>query len=362
MSKQISVSIIVPVYNAESHIKRCFDVLLKQDFKESVEIIMVDDASTDNSVDLIKKYNVPNLSLYRLESNSGASAARNVGLKKAIGEYVYLMDVDDTISVDALKTLYAVAKQNDCDFVFSDFKRILNSENQRNNTYNYPADKVFEKNDLLENMQKEIRNPSAGHLGLFGCNGRLIRRTVISNNNIFFVDKLRYLEDKTFCWDLFGIINSARYIHKQLYFYHIYPNVPSAVNKSIDHGFEIEYFKFITKRIQSSFQRFGLSSDKIEKLVDQGLIFYIITLLVSYSRSMAMGKVKKKDGTQIRRKFINGILADPDVLKAIKNYSPSNKESQWIPKAISLRSRLLLEFACNLRAKQVVKIRNKGKE
>ena len=109
MLKQISVSIIVPVYNAESHIKRCFDVLLKQDFKESVEIIMVDDASTDNSVDLIKKHNVPNLSLYRLESNSGASAARNVGLKKAIGEYVYLMDVDDTISVDALKTLYAVA-------------------------------------------------------------------------------------------------------------------------------------------------------------------------------------------------------------------------------------------------------------
>ena len=77
---------------------------------------------------------------------------------------------------------------------------------------------------------------------------------------------------------------------------------------------------------------------------------------------MVMGKVKKKDGTQIRRKFINGILADPDVLKAIKNYSPSNKESQWIPKAISLRSRLLLEFACNLRAKHVVNIRNKGKE
>ena len=362
MSKQISVSIIIPVYNAESHIKKCFDALLKQDFKESFEIIMVDDASTDNSVNLIKKHNFTNLSLYRLESNSGASAARNVGLKKAIGEYIYLMDVDDTISVDALKTLYTVAKQNDCDFVFSDFKRILNSENQRNNTYNYTEDMFFEKSDLLENMQKEIKNPSAGHLGLFGCNGRLIKRSVISDNNVLFVEKLRYLEDKTFCWDLFGIINNARYIHKQLYLYHVHPNVPSAVNKSIDHGFEIEYFKFITKRIRNCLQRFGLSSDKIEKLVDQGLIFYIITLLVSYSRSMAMGKVKEKDGTQIRRKLINEIIADPDVRKAIKNYSPSNKESRWIPAAIYLRSRLLLEFACNLRGKQVVKIRNKGKE
>ena len=107
---------------------------------------------------------------------------------------------------------------------------------------------------------------------------------------------------------------------------------------------------------------FSLSQDEIKRLVDQGLIFYIITLLVSYSRSLELGKVERKYAIKIRRKLINEILADSEIIHAAKNYLPSNKESKWIPKAISFRSRLLLEFACNIRAKQVIKKRSIGQE
>jgi len=94
--------------------------------------------------------------------------------------------------------LYAIAKQTDCDFVCTDFKRIENSENQRNGTYNYPSDMVFGNNELINAMRRELRNPSLGYLGLFGCNGRLIKRSIIIDNNIFFEEKLKWLEDKTF--------------------------------------------------------------------------------------------------------------------------------------------------------------------
>lgn len=362
MLNQIAVSVIIPVYNAESHIKNCLNVITNQNFKEPIEIIIVDDASTDNSFAIIGEYNLSNLKLYKLEKNLGQSAARNKGLEKAKGEYIYFMDVDDFIHPDSLKILYFTAKKYNCDFVFSDFKRIINNKNQRNDTYNYETDKIFYRNDLLKNMQKEIHNPSLGHLGLFGCNGRLIRNSIIKANNISFIEELRYFEDKTFGWDLFGKIKNAHYIRKQLYSYYVYPKVSSAVSKSISLGFKIDYFKLVANSIKKSFENFSLTSEKIKELSDQGLIFYIITLLVSYSRSLALGKTEKKEGTKVRRELIKDILADAEIVKAAKSYSPSTKESKWIPLAMSFKSRLLLELACDHRAKEVIRKRSLGQE
>ena len=107
MQDQISISVIVPVYNGEPFLKKCIDGLLKQDFSQNFEIIIVDDASTDNSLKLIKSYNLSNLKLLSLPVNSGPSAARNLGLKNAVGEYLFFIDVDDTMELNALKTLYS---------------------------------------------------------------------------------------------------------------------------------------------------------------------------------------------------------------------------------------------------------------
>ena len=100
----------------------------------------------------------------------------------------------------------------------------------------------------------------------------------------------------------------------------------------------------------------------IELLSQQRLIFHSIQILVSISRSMALRKIDLKKGKAIRRVLIKEIFNDLHVKKAIKNYEPSNKESDWIPRAIALRSVYFLEFTCDLRARQVIKKRRKGKE
>ncbi len=361
MLEQSCVSVIVPFYNAEAHIKTCLDVLLKQDFTKPFEVIMVDDASTDNSLNIVKMHDFTNLQLYSLPSNSGPAAARNVGLNKAKGEYVFLLDVDDTIAANTLTTLYNIANQTACDFVFCDFKRIENSQNQRTNFFNYPADQVFGNHDLIEAMRRELHDPHLGHQGLFGCNGRLIRRSIISDNNILFEEKLRYLEDKMFCWDILAFVGNARYVRKQLYSYYVYPNVRTAITEGLNRGFPVSYFKLIKNHIQNSLKQRKFSAQEIEKLGDQGFIFFIIHTLVSYSRSIILGKVELENGIKYRRKIIDNILADPDVSKSIRNYSPSHEESQWIPRAIAWRSHKLLEFACTRRAKEVLRIRRKGK-
>ena len=89
MSKLTCISVIVPVFNGEQHIERCINYLLNQSFKKKIEIILIDDASKDKSIELIKRFNIPNLKFYSLTVNSGPAAARNLGIKKANGEYLF---------------------------------------------------------------------------------------------------------------------------------------------------------------------------------------------------------------------------------------------------------------------------------
>ena len=123
MQEKIHISIILPIYNGEFFIKKCLSALLAQKNINDCEIIIVDDASTDNSINHIKSYKLRNLKILSLESNSGPAAARNLGLKKSVGEYIYFCDVDDCIDEEALTVLYEIAKDNNCEYVFSDFKK-----------------------------------------------------------------------------------------------------------------------------------------------------------------------------------------------------------------------------------------------
>lgn len=361
MLKQINVSIIIPVFNGEIHINNCVNSIIDQDFKKNYEIIFINDASTDNSLKIIKEYRIPNLKVFSLSSNSGQSAARNLGIKEASGEYVFFMDVDDKIEKNTLSILFNEAIENNYDFVCSDFKRIENLVNQRENTYNYPENKVFNNEEIISAMNNELHDPTLGHLGLFGCNGRLIRRSILIQNNIFFEEKLRWLEDKTFCWDVLSHVKSAKYIKQQLYSYFVYPEVQTAVIDSLLRGFPLDYIKLIVQHIRVALKRMNLSNDQIQNLCHQGLIFFCIQALISISRSIVLNKIDKKKGKLIRKGIIKEILEDKDVVIAIKKYKPSNKESRWVPKAIALNSTLLVELACTKRAKDVVGLRRKGK-
>ena len=117
----VKVSIILPVYNVASYLDETFQSLLNQSLKE-MEIIAVNDGSTDGSEDIIKKYAQQDsrISFYSQE-NQGQSAARNLALQHASGEYIYMMDSDDVLAdKDALQISYEYAEKCKADFVFFD--------------------------------------------------------------------------------------------------------------------------------------------------------------------------------------------------------------------------------------------------
>lgn len=114
---KIKVSVIVPVYNAQDYLEQCIVSILAQTLQE-IEVICVDDSSTDRSLEILKKYEKEDSRVRVLtQPNSGAGAARNRGLSQASGEYLSFLDADDFFEPDMLELAYAKAKEDRADMV-----------------------------------------------------------------------------------------------------------------------------------------------------------------------------------------------------------------------------------------------------
>lgn len=116
----VKVSVILPVYNVAPYLDETFESLLNQTLQE-IEIIAVNDGSTDNSQDYINKYAALDSRIKSYyQNNQGLSGARNTGMKHCKGEFVYFMDADDVIDINALELCYNYAKQHDADVCLFD--------------------------------------------------------------------------------------------------------------------------------------------------------------------------------------------------------------------------------------------------
>lgn len=122
--ENIKISVIVPIYNTEKFLEKCIESILNQTLKE-IELILVNDGSTDNSYLICEKYaEKDSRILYIKIDNSGCSFARNIGLEKAKGEYITFVDSDDYIEKNMYEEMYKKAKEEDLDCCVCGFNRI----------------------------------------------------------------------------------------------------------------------------------------------------------------------------------------------------------------------------------------------
>ena len=123
------VSIIIPIYNAEAHLHRCIDSVLKQDFAD-FELILMDDGSKDSSGRICDEYEALDERVRVIhKENTGVSDTRNLAISMAKGEYLQFLDSDDWITPDATGLMVRAAMEHQCDMVISDFYRSLSRYN-----------------------------------------------------------------------------------------------------------------------------------------------------------------------------------------------------------------------------------------
>ena len=133
--KTLSVSVIVPIYNVSRYLRQCLDSLKAQTLRE-LEVILVNDGSTDDSGDIAKEYadRYPELFSYYEEKNSGLSAARNYGFSLSHGEYIAFVDSDDYVMPDIYRKMYGKAKEDDSDLVCCAYDQIVSTEDNPEDT------------------------------------------------------------------------------------------------------------------------------------------------------------------------------------------------------------------------------------
>ncbi len=202
------VSVIVPVYNTSKRLPRCLDSLLGQTLSD-IEIILVNDASTDDSYDILLQYEKKGsdrIIVINCDTNSGAGGARNIGLDMATGEYIGFVDSDDFIQKDMFECLLKKALSNDYDIVDSPFY-ITKSD-----TLRPPIDDGF-CDRILSTGQRELLILSDGYIV-----SKLFKASLINNNSIRFRPNVK-LEDADFLLravlhsNLFGNIHEPKYVY-----------------------------------------------------------------------------------------------------------------------------------------------------
>ena len=191
------VSVIIPVYNVEQYLKQCVDSVLSQTY-QNIEIILVDDGSTDSSGVICDQYKNTDKRIRVIhQKNAGLSEARNQGFDSAIGDFVYFLDSDDWIQEEMLSSLMQRIHDADADIVFFDSKSFEDSDKgyqipQRYvRKHDYPTDNGV---TVFEHMQANKEFHSAVPL-------MFIRKSFLDKSNIRFYPGILY-EDMLFTFEV----------------------------------------------------------------------------------------------------------------------------------------------------------------
>ena len=153
----VKISVIIPVYNVEAYLKECLDSFLNQELKE-IEVICVNDGSTDNSLNVLKEYQQKDSRVIVInQENKGQGEARNVGIDASRGEYLFFADPDDYIEENSLSKLYSYARENNSNIVWFNYK-IVHEYSGETKEYIFPNYLLAEKDDPKDFEKIAIKN------------------------------------------------------------------------------------------------------------------------------------------------------------------------------------------------------------
>jgi glycosyltransferase involved in cell wall biosynthesis len=298
----MKVSIIVPVYNGYDFLGKCLDSLINQVYK-NIEIIVIDDCSTDKTKEVIKEYTNKDkriIAFYQ-SKNKGVSAARNVGIKASTGDYLMFVDSDDALTKEAIRRMVDVANKYDSDLV--DSYHLLEYEKGNGKILTFTEKKVPKNVLCLGTIKDDIRVLNMTTY----MTGKIIKKDLM--DNLLFDETLRCYEDMPIEHKIKDRVKNYTFLNKPVYIYYQRPT--SLVNTL---GKSHLCFLEASKQIK-----------EIYKDYDKNVKDDIEATLVTNMFLTAITKIVKNDDT-----IENNIELTQEFLKGVKNLFPNYKENKKI--------------------------------
>lgn len=313
----MKISVIIPVYNSSTYLRKCLDSVVNQTLKD-IEIIVINDGSTDDSKNIIEEYTVKYKNIIFIDQeNKGIGKTRNIGIKKATGEYITFVDSDDYIKENMLEEYYKYAKKHNFDLVIGSYIKKINNK-----------EIIFENNKFKTGNVKTT--PQILYLIEYGPWAKLYKREMLINNNIYFDEKRKY-EDMPFVSKALLKSKLIGQITEPYYYYIIHNNSETTtMDKRV---FDI---LDILKEIKDYYKREYYLRDELD--------YVIINKVTTY---MLQQRVQKDN--KLRIEFINAGYAFLN--KNIKNWRGNKyyKKTNFLKRIIK-NNKKILKIYCNIYA------------
>lgn len=210
------ISVIIPCYNVKDMVSECLDSIVDQTIGlEHLEIILVDDASTDETVSVLKKYEEKypdNIMLVLCKKNGRQGTARNIGLSYATGDFISFVDSDDWIHPDMYKVLVDIMNKNECDVVQFRYMETKDKPEEMSRAIDNIDYKIvdYSCNRKEKLLNSQILNES--------CTTKLYRKSLIDCANVRYAEGVAY-EEPMFTYPMKFYVNKVAVTETKLYYY-----------------------------------------------------------------------------------------------------------------------------------------------
>jgi len=282
------VSIIIPVYNVAPYLQKCLDSCIGQTYK-NIEIISVNDGSTDNSLEILRQYeqNYGNIQVIS-QKNAGNSVARNRGMERSSGKYLYFLDADDYLLPETMENLVLAMEQNNLDlvrFAAEPFFDGIEPEKFNQNVYDqskfFKPGIIYGKNEFLRACIKGFSSSPCLYM---------IKREVVVNQHLRFKPGMRH-EDELFSCELY--LNTNRAMYDARAYYKRRYRQGSIMTSQNDKYTNLQ-----------SFDAYFRIIDEVNQLLEQYTSPMERKFLKSRIRSLYIGMVTKEIDPQYKKKKI----------------------------------------------------------
>ena len=276
------ISIIVPVYNAELYITKCINSLITQTYK-NIEILLINDGSTDKTLMLITKISKNNERIKILaQENSGPSKARNFGLTTASGKYIAFIDADDYVDEKYIEILVENIKKNKSDLVVTDYVEDKGEVRRNIELFSFLNKDNEAKVDIK--IVEEITVKLGGLVW-----GKLFKKNIIDNLNLKFDENLKMSEDLLFVLEYVTRIERISKAKGNYYFYNIQNQ------SSITHNYDTELFNQqlqVTKKVKIIIEKYKNINFDIDEIIN--FRFKSAVMYAIYKESISSRSYKEK--------------------------------------------------------------------
>jgi glycosyltransferase involved in cell wall biosynthesis len=299
-----AVSVIIPVFNAEKHLKKSIDSLLNQTLSDC-EFIFINDGSTDDSVAIIEEFQKKDsrIKIFSQE-NKGVSAARNKGIQESNGDYIGFVDADDFVDAAMYQTLFEIAEKDNLDIVCSDYFQELDGKTTQIKS-KFPFNTILDKEFINEKILTQFIKDSS----LNSACTKLYQSEVIKD--ISFPVGVPLGEDGIF--NLLAFNKAKKVLFTDYCGYH-YVEVEGSATRSSSNK---DYFKRALEVYNFDYQSlisFTLDIEKVMQWKSIRLINNVISYIHIYLQS------NSTMGFLARMNYIKNMISNPIVQKAVGNY------------------------------------------